>query len=94
MFRRKLLEGERLLLVEKRQGRLNTAIHMMAVFVPLGILWIDERHRIVDVRLARPWRIYLPKAPAKYVLEGDHIILESHHIGDELDFSEIEQSLG
>lgn len=87
MFRRRLKHGERLILVEKRQGRLNTAIHMLAVFMPLGVLWIDAQGLVVDKRIARPWRFYLPAAPAKYVLEGEVSLLDEHMIGDELQFA-------
>jgi uncharacterized membrane protein (UPF0127 family) len=92
MFRNKLNSNERLLLVEKRQGRLNTAIHMMAVFMPLGVLWIDSQGKVVDTCVARPWRFYLPKSPAQYVLEGEVSILDDHAVGDKLQFVGVELS--
>jgi len=85
-FRRRLGEGEGLILVERREGRSRTAIHMWAVFFPLGVLWINSRYVVVDARLARPWRMYQPAAPAQYVLEGNPAILSDITIGDQLDF--------
>jgi len=85
MFRRSLPAGKGLLLVEAQPGRAQTAIHMWMVFMPLGVIWLDEAFRVVDTRLARPWRIYLPSASAKYVLEGEPAVLESVALGDVLE---------
>lgn len=85
MFHRSLPAGKGLLLVEAQSGRAQTAIHMWMVFMPLGVIWLDESFRVVDIRLARPWRIYLPSAPAKYVLEGDPAVLECVARGDVLE---------
>ena len=86
MFRRRLTPGEGLLLVERRAGRTQTAIHMAMVFFPLGVIWLDDRRRVVDTRVALPWRVYLPSTPARYVLEADPGVLECVAHGDELEF--------
>jgi uncharacterized membrane protein (UPF0127 family) len=88
MFRRRLEPGEGLLLVEQSAGRTQTAIHMAMVFFPLGVLWLDDKLRVVDKRLALPWRAYLPSAPARYVLEGDPRMLECAAHGDVLEFAD------
>lgn len=85
-FRRSLPAGEGLLLVESSRGRAQTAIHMAMVFMPLGVVWLDEARRVVDVRLARPWGIYVPAAPAQYVLEGGAEVLECVARGDQLEW--------
>ena len=84
-FRRSLPPGEGLLLVEATSGRAQTAIHMAMVFMSLGVVWLDEALRVVDVRLARPWRIYIPTTPARYVLEGGPGVLECVARGDQLE---------
>jgi len=84
-FRRSLPPGEGLLLVESASGRAQTAIHMAMVFMSLGVVWLDEALRVVDVRLARPWGIYVPAAPARYVLEGGPGVLECVARGDQLE---------
>ncbi len=86
MFRRKLAPGEGLLLVERSPGRAQTAIHMAMVFFPLGVIWIDDRQRVVDTRMALPWRVYLPSAAACFVLEAEPQVLECVARGDELEF--------
>lgn len=86
-FRRELPTGGGLLLVESAESRVNTAIHMWAVFFPLGVVWIDSNRLVVDTKLARPWGIYIPKEAARYILEGSPSILGSVAVGDRLEFS-------
>lgn len=88
MFRRRLEPGEGLLLVEGSAGRTQTAIHMAMVFFPLGVIWLDDDLRVVDKRLALPWRAYLSSVPARYVLEGDPRVLECVAHGDVLEIAD------
>jgi uncharacterized membrane protein (UPF0127 family) len=88
MLRRRLAVGEGLLLVERSAGRAQTAIHMALVFFPLGVIWLDGDLRVIDKRLALPWRIYAPAAPAQYVLEGDPQVLECVAHGDVLELAD------
>ncbi|MFP3853864.1 MAG: DUF192 domain-containing protein [Anaerolineales bacterium] len=88
-FRRTLPQGLGLLLVEGAASRLGTAIHMWAVFMPIGVAWLDERQRVVDLKIARPWRVYAPVKPARFILEGDPSMLESLAEGDRLEFSDV-----
>jgi uncharacterized membrane protein (UPF0127 family) len=86
-FRRFLGHGEGLLLVGKRPSRTDTAIHMLFVFFPIAAIWLDPDGRVVDARLARPFRpLYVPRAPARDVLEGPPALLEQVQIGDTLRF--------
>ena len=87
MFRRALSQEEGLLLVGRRMSRADTAIHMLCVFFPLAVVWLDEQGQVVDAVLARPFRpFYVPRWPARDVLEGPPSLLESLHIGDRLCF--------
>ncbi|MEW5987306.1 MAG: DUF192 domain-containing protein [Chloroflexota bacterium] len=86
-FRRRLRPGEGLVLVEQTDGRLATAIHMLFVFCDLGVIWVNAAGQVVDTRLARPWRpLYLPHAPARYVIEGQPDLLGKVAVGDHLRF--------
>lgn len=87
-FRRQLPSGEGLLLVERDESRLSTAIHMWGVFMSLGVAWLDSNGVVVDMRVARPWRLYWPTQPAKYVLEGPPSMLESLAVGEQLAFDD------
>ena len=67
MFRRNLPPNWGLLLVQQRDSRLDSAIHMMGMKFDLAIVWINSSGKVVDVRPAYRWRsVIVPQAPAKY----------------------------
>jgi uncharacterized membrane protein (UPF0127 family) len=89
-FRRSLASHEGLLLVQKKDSRVDASIHMLAVFMDLAIVWINTDGDVVDSRLARRWRpIYVPQKPARYVLEMTPDRLVDFKVGDKVKFEEI-----
>jgi uncharacterized membrane protein (UPF0127 family) len=87
MFRPRLALGEGLLLVERRDSRLDTSIHMLFVSFDLAVFWINSEMTVVDKVIARSWRpAYFPKANAKYTLELHTDRWEDYQIGDKVDF--------
>jgi len=90
MFRRHLSDDHGLVLVQKKDSRMEASIHMMFMWIDLGIIWINSDYFVVDSVLARRWKIaYLPKNPAKYVLETGVSHLAEFHIGDKVRFDEM-----
>jgi uncharacterized membrane protein (UPF0127 family) len=88
-FRRQLDEDEGLWLVGRRENRVDAAIHMFFVFFPIAAIWLDESGRVVDAKLARPFRPYYgPRGPAKDILEGAPSLLEKVQVGDRLRFED------
>ena len=86
-FRRRLDKDEGLLLVGRRESRADTSIHMFFVFFPITAVWLDGHGRVVDAKLARPFRpFYAPHAPARDVLEGPPSVLKKVEPGDQLRF--------
>ncbi|HET7009813.1 MAG TPA: DUF192 domain-containing protein [Anaerolineales bacterium] len=85
-FRSSLGKGEGLLLVERRASRVDASIHMLGMFFPLGVVWIDGDHRVVDTRLAQPWRVYAPRSAAQFTLEASPQILDFLSPGEQVDF--------
>jgi len=86
-FRRTLGQDEGLLLVGRRESRTEATIHMFFVFFPITAIWLDRAGRVVDVQLARPFRpLYVPRAPARDVLEGPPSLMERVQVGDQLHF--------
>lgn len=88
-FRSRLPIEEGLLLVGKRDSRLDSSIHMLGVLFDLTVVWINSELRVVDKVHARPWRpAYFAKRPARYVLEihperwGDFEIGDTVHFHD------------
>jgi uncharacterized protein len=87
MFRSSLAPGQGLLLVEGRDSRLDTAIHMLFVFMDLAVIWINSEKVVVDSVLARAWRpAYAPRQPARYILEIHPDRLNEFKIGDKIEF--------
>jgi uncharacterized protein len=87
MFRSSLAPDKGLLLVESRESRLETAIHMLFVFMDLAVIWINSEKVVVDTVLARAWRpAYAPHLPARYILEIHPARLNEFKIGDQVEF--------
>jgi uncharacterized membrane protein (UPF0127 family) len=87
MFRSSLPLEMGLLLVESRDSRLDTSIHMLFVFMDLAVVWINSEKVVVDTVLARSWRpAYAPSHPAKYILEIHPSRLGEFSIGDHIEF--------
>jgi len=50
---------------EKREG-----VHMMFVFFPLNIYFLDKNKKIIEVKKKlKPFLIYTPKQKARYIIE-------------------------
>ena len=87
MFRRSIPDGWGLLLVQNRDSRRDAAIHMLAMWIDLGVVWINTHGEVVDTRFARRWRpAYVPKNPAKYILEMNVAHLGDFSVGDRIQF--------
>lgn len=86
-FRRQIPPGWGLLLVQPRDSRMDSAIHMLAVWIDLAVVWINSAFEVVDVQLAHSWRpAYIPRHPARYVLEMDVTHLNDFKVGDQVRF--------
>lgn len=84
MFRPSLPEGEGLLLMQKKDSRLDAAIHMIGMAFDIGVVWINSTGHVVDLRLAKRWRLYLPRQSACWTLEIHPNRLTDFHIGDKV----------
>lgn len=89
MFTKSLAVDEGLLLVQNNDSRVNSSIHMMFMSIDLAVVWINSKFIVVDKVLARRWKLgYLPKRPAKFVLETGVLHLAEYNIGDNVHFQE------
>lgn len=89
MFRARLDLNEGLLLVEKRDSRLDTSIHMFFVPFDLAVFWINSDKLVVDKVIAKSWKpAYFPKADAKYTLEIHPDRWGDYEIGDKVEFND------
>jgi uncharacterized membrane protein (UPF0127 family) len=86
-FRSALARDEGLILVGKRDSRLDSSIHMFFVPFDLSVIWINSDLKVVDKTLAKSWRpAYFSKQPARYVLEVHPERWEDFQIGDAVEF--------
>ena len=86
-FRRQRGAEDGLVLVEAKDNRVNTAIHMLFVFFDLGVIWVNNAGEVVGTVVAQPWRLsYLPPAPARYVIEGSPALVNRVQVGDHIQF--------
>jgi uncharacterized membrane protein (UPF0127 family) len=89
MFRPHLDPGDGLLLVEKRDSRLDASIHMFFVPFDLAVFWIDSSLKVVDKVLARSWKpAYVPAQPARYILEIHPGRWDDYQIGHKVEFTD------
>ena len=60
---------------------------MFAVPFDLGVIWINNEMKVVDLCVAKRWiGIRTPKAPARYILEVVPDRVSEFKIGDEIQF--------
>ncbi len=87
MFRPRLDPDDGLLLVEKRDSRIDTSIHMFFVPFDLAVFWINSDMTVVDKVIAKSWKpVYISKADARYTLEIHPDRWGDYEIGDKVEF--------
>lgn len=88
-FASELEANEGLIFVRGGSSRLAAAIHTLCLRFDIGVVWLDEDFRVVDKKLAKPWRFaHVPRAAAMYYLEAQPTILDRVAIGDHLRIDE------
>ena len=90
MFRPRLDPDDGLLLVEQRDSRLDTSIHMFFVPFDIAVFWINSAMTVVDKVIAKSWRpVYISKADARYTLEIHPDRFGDYEIGDKVEFKNV-----
>jgi uncharacterized membrane protein (UPF0127 family) len=88
-FRSDLARDDGLVLVGKRDSRVDSSIHMFFVSFDLAVIWINSDMQVVDKILARSWKpAYFSKQPAKYVLEVHPDRWDEFQVGDRVKFKD------
>lgn len=83
MFKKYLPDEQGLLLVQSSDGKVNSSIHMMFMWIDLAVIWINSDYKVVDRVIAQRWKVgYFPKSPAKYVLETGVSHINDFNIDD------------
>jgi uncharacterized membrane protein (UPF0127 family) len=90
MFTRIIPPDYGLLLVQGADSKVNASIHMMFMRMDLAVVWINSELFVVDVVLARRWKLaYFPRSAARYVLETGVEHLSEFKIGDKIHLSDL-----
>lgn len=93
MFTPSLPDPAGLLLVQGSDSRINASIHMMFMRIDLAVVWINSDFEVVDRVLARKWKLsYVPRLPARYVLEAGVTRLNDFTVGDKVSFEEFQDN--
>lgn len=88
-FRSSLTPEEGLILVGKRDSRLDSSIHMLFVVFDLAVFWINSEMKVVDRVIAKRWRpAYFSNQDARYVLEIHPDRWGNYEIGDTVEFKD------
>jgi hypothetical protein len=70
MFSRKINFDFALIFERPSSSVIGSTIHMMFVFYPIAVIFLDEKKKVVDIkRKVIPFWFYAPKKPAKYIIE-------------------------
>lgn len=86
-FRSSLERDEGLVLVETRDSRIDSSIHMLFVWTDLAVAWVNGENEVVDTALAKSWRpFYGPSKPARYVIEYHPARRDDLQPGDRITF--------
>jgi len=85
MFERKERFNYALIMVLKNETRIGASIHMLFVFFPIAVFFLDAKKRIVDKTLLKPFSLnYTPKRACKYIVELPANRFTAAKIGDVL----------
>ena len=91
MFTKQMPLDHGIILAEKKESRVDTAIHMMFMNFDITVLWLNKELAVVDKALAKRWvPIYLPKIRAKYVVELHASQFSNFSIGDRLSLTDLQ----
>ncbi len=53
-----------------KASKIGTSLHMLFVFFPIDVLFLNAEKKVVDKTTMNPWQLnYTPKKEAKYVIE-------------------------
>lgn len=89
MFEKKTLFDYALLFEMEKETRIQCSIHMLFVFFPIDVVFLDSSRKVVEIaeNLVPFALLYTPKKPAKYFVELPEGKAKEASIGDELEWN-------
>ena len=71
---------------ERINKKERSSIHSFFMRFEIIIIFIDKRNVVYEIAELKPWNYYIPKKPAKYIVEFDkREFNDCLKIGDEID---------
>ncbi len=87
MFKKEIFPFTGILLVEPQDSIIATTIHMLFMNFDICTVWINQAGTVVDVKVARRWRLaYAPQTPASLVLETHTSHLSDFKVDDKIKY--------
>ena len=88
MFTKEIAPDGGIIMDEKTATRMNSSIHMLFMNFEIAVIWLDQNLVVVDTVLAKPWALaYVPKKPARYVIELHPSRLGDFSNGDQVELA-------
>ena len=85
-----LTQEEGIIFERRRGSRISAAMHTLGMRYNIGIIWLDRNQKVIEMRVAQPWRLaFVPARAAKYVIEALPDVLRRVAVGDLLCFDEV-----
>ena len=86
MFKKKL--DYVLVLKPKSNLRISSSVHSLFMRFAIDLVFLDNKKKVVEVAKLSPWKFYIPKRSADYILEMKQGSIEKYQIaiGDKLNF--------
>lgn len=68
-------------------SRMRSSIHSLFMRFDLKLVFIDKNNIVFEMADLKPWRLYVPKKEAKYIIEFDKSKFENYNIkiGDKIE---------
>lgn len=80
-------KDEALILDTKTESVIGSIVDMVFVFYEICVVWLDRNKNVVDVKTARPFRFYIPRKKARYVIETNAANTNKFKVGQKISFS-------
>ena len=89
MFRRGIPSDYSMIFLLKKQS--HVAVHMLFVFFPIDVIFLDNEKKVKGFSRLRPWSGYKAMEDIKYVIEMKAGTIERFNIsiGGQMEFNEI-----
>ncbi len=70
MFEKKSKHDYALIFNMHTESRVGSSLHMLFVFFPIDVLFLNSEKKVVDKATLKPWQLnYTPKKAARFIVE-------------------------